>query len=325
MENLYDLIILGGGPGGLAAGLYGARGMMKTLIIEKNMLVGGQISTTSEIENYPGGMIMESGMELTMRMREQASNFGCEFKTDTIYKTDLQSNIKTLTSESGIEYKAKSVIIATGAHPRLVGAHGEKEYTGRGISYCATCDAFFVKGLEVFVIGGGDTAVEEAIYLTKFAKKVNIVHRRNELRAAKSIREKAFKNDKINFIWDSVVEEFKGHPITGLKSIVLKNKKTEELTEYDGNGEPIGVFVLVGNLPNTEIFGDEFKKNNSGYFITDEKSLSPIDTKSGNIVEGVFIVVGDCREKSLYQVITATADGAIAAVNSEKYTEKKFN
>ena len=324
MGNLYDLIILGAGPGGLAAGLYGARGMMKTLIIEKNMLVGGQISTTSEIENYPGGMIIESGMELTMRMREQASNFGCEFITDTISKTDLQSKIKVLTSESGIKYKAKSVIIATGAHPRLVGSNGEKEYTGKGISYCATCDAFFVKGLEVFVIGGGDTAVEEALYLTKFAKKVNVVHRRDQLRAAKSIREKAFKNDKITFIWDSVVEEFKGHPITGLKSIVLKNKKTKKLTEYGGNGEPIGVFVLVGNLPNTEIFGDEFIKNNSGYFITDEKSLSPIDNKTKSIVEGLFIV-GDCREKSLYQVITATADGAIAAVNAEKYIEENFN
>lgn len=324
MENLYDLIIIGGGPGGLAAGLYGARGMMKTLIIEKNMLVGGQISTTSEIENYPGGMVKESGLELTSRIKEQASNFGCEFTTDTITKTDLLSEIKTLTGESGTEYKAKSVIIATGAYPRLVGAPGEKEYTGRGVSYCATCDAFFVKGLEIYVIGGGDTAVEEAIYLTKFAKKVNIVHRRDQLRAAKSIQEKAFKNDKINFIWDTVVEEFKGHPVTGLKSIVLKNKKTGEITEYDGNGEPIGVFVLVGNLPNTDIFGDVFKKNNSGYFITDEKTLSPINEKTGDLVEGVYIV-GDCREKSLYQVITATADGAIAAVNAEKYTEEKFN
>ena len=324
MNNLYDLIILGAGPGGLAAGLYGARGMMKTLVIEKNMLVGGQISTTSEIENYPGGMIQESGMELTNRMKEQATNFGCEFITDTIAKTSLKGEIKTLTSESGIEYKAKSVIIATGAHPRLVGAPGEKEYTGRGVSYCATCDAFFIKGLEVFVIGGGDTAVEEAIYLTKFAKKVNVVHRRDQLRAAKSIQDKAFKNDKINFIWDSVVEEFKGNPITGLKSVVLKNKITGEITEHDGEGKPIGVFVLVGNLPNTEMFGDEFKKNNSGFFMADEKTLSPIDNNSGEIVEGAFIV-GDCREKSLYQVITATADGAIAAVNAEKYTEEKFN
>jgi thioredoxin reductase (NADPH) len=324
MENIFDLIILGAGPGGLAGGLYGARGMMKTLVIEKNMLVGGQISTTSEIENYPGGMIKESGMELTMRMKEQATNFGCEFVTDSIASVDLLGDIKTLVSETGVEYKAKSVIIATGAVPRLVGAPGEKEYTGRGISYCATCDAFFIKGLEVFVIGGGDTAVEEAIYLTKFAKKVNIVHRRDQLRAAKSIQEKAFKNDKINFIWDTVVEEFKGDPIKGLESIVLKNKKTGEITEYNGNGEAIGVFVLVGNLPNTSIFGEEFKKNDSGYFITDEKTLSPISSETGEKIDGVYIV-GDCREKSLYQVITATADGAIAAVNAEKYVEEKFN
>jgi thioredoxin reductase (NADPH) len=324
MEKIYDLIILGGGPGGLAAGLYGARGMMKTLVIEKNMLVGGQIATTSEIENYPGGMILESGMELTMRMKEQATKFGCEFTTDTIVKTNLKSEIKVLTSETGSEYKAKSVILATGAHPRNLEVPGEKEYTGRGVSYCATCDAFFVKDLEVFVIGGGDTAVEESIYLTKFAKKVNIVHRRDQLRAAKSIQEKAFKNEKINFIWDTVVEEFKGHPIKGLESIVLKNKKTGEITEYNGDGKPIGVFVLVGNLPNTEFLGDEFKKNNSGYLIADDKTLNIIDSQSNEVIEGVY-AVGDCREKSLYQVITASADGAIAAVNAEKYIEEKFN
>ena len=324
MEILYDLIILGGGPAGLSAGLYGARGMMKTLVIEKNMLVGGQISTTSEIENYPGGMISESGTELTMRMKNQAANFGCEFKTDTIIKLDLKSKIKTLIGESGIEYKAKSVILATGASPRLAGAPGEKEYTGRGVSYCATCDAFFVRDLEVFVIGGGDTAVEEAIYLTKFAKKVNVVHRRDKLRAAKSIQEKAFKNDKINFIWDTVVEEIKGDPIKGVESIVLKNKVTEEISEYDGGDKPIGIFVLVGNLPNTDLFKENLKTNSSGYLVAEESSLNAYKSSDGEILEGVYIA-GDCREKLLYQVITAAADGAIAAVSSERYVEENFN
>jgi len=324
MENLYDLIILGAGPAGLSAGLYGARGMMKTLVIEKNMLVGGQISTTSEIENYPGGMITESGLELTTRMKKQAVNFGCEFKTDTIVSIDLESKIKTLTNELGVEYKAKSVILATGASPRLAGAPGEKEYTGRGVSYCATCDGFFVRDLEVFVIGGGDTAVEEAIFLTKFAKKVNVVHRRNQLRAAKSIQEKAFKNKKINFIWDTVVEEMKGDPIKGLESIVLKNKITGEITEHNGGDKPIGVFILIGNIPNTELFKDKLMVNPSGFLIADPKTLNVKLSSTGNNLEGVY-AVGDCREKLLYQVITATADGSIAAVVSEKYVEKTFD
>lgn len=324
MENLYDLIILGAGPAGLSAGLYGARGMMKTLVIEKNMLVGGQISTTSEIENYPGGMISESGMEMTMRMKNQAINFGCEFKTDTIVSIDLESKIKTLTNELGIEYKAKSVILATGATPRSTGAPGEKEYTGRGVSYCATCDAFFVRDLEVFVIGGGDTAVEEAIFLTKFAKKVNVVHRRDQLRAAKSIQEKAFKNNKINFIWDTVVEEMKGDPIKGLESIILKNNITGEITEHNGGDKPIGIFVLVGNIPNTELFKDKLIVNPDGFLIADDKTLNVKLLSSGDNLGGVY-VAGDCREKLLYQVITATSDGAIAAVVSEKYVEKTFN
>jgi thioredoxin reductase (NADPH) len=324
MENLYDLIILGAGPAGLSAGLYGARGMMKTLVIEKNMLVGGQISTTSEIENYPGGMISESGMEMTIRMKNQAINFGCEFKTDTIASIDIESKIKTLTNELGIEYKAKSVILATGATPRSTGAPGEKEYTGRGVSYCATCDAFFVRDLEVFVIGGGDTAVEEAIFLTKFAKKVNVVHRRDQLRAAKSIQEKAFKNNKINFIWDTVVEEMKGDPIKGLESIILKNKITGEITEHNGGDKPIGIFVLVGNIPNTELFKDKLMVNPDGFLIADDKTLNVKLLSNGDNLEGVY-VAGDCREKLLYQVITATSDGAIAAVVSEKYVEKTFN
>ena len=324
MKILYDLIILGAGPAGLSAGLYGARGMMKTLIIEKNMLVGGQISTTSEIENYPGGMVTESGTELTMRMKNQAINFGCEFKTDTIVNLDLESKIKTLTGESGLEYKAKSIILATGASPRLAGAPGEKEYTGRGVSYCATCDGFFVRDLEVFVIGGGDTAVEEAIFLTKFAKKVNVVHRRDKLRAAKSIQEKAFKNEKINFLWDTTVEEMKGDPVKGLKSIVLKNKITEKVTEHNGGDKPIGIFVLIGNIPNTELFKDKLIVNPGNFLIADDKTLNVKLLSTGDNLEGVY-VAGDCREKLLYQVITATADGAIAAVVSEKYVEEKFN
>ncbi len=324
MENLYDLIILGGGPAGLSAGLYGARGMMKTLVLEKNMLVGGQISTTSEIENYPGGMIKESGTELTMRMKEQAINFGCEFKIDNIIEVNLKSDIKKILGESGVEYFAKSVVIATGAAPKLIGVLGEKEYTGRGVSYCATCDAFFVKGLEVFVIGGGDTAVEDAIYLSKFAKKVNVVHRRDKLRAAKSIQERAFKNEKINFIWDTLVEEIKGNPIKGLESIVLKNKITGKIFEYGGEDNPIGVFVLIGSIPNTNLFKSLIKTNLKGYLIANEKTLNAIDKESNREIEGVFIA-GDCREKLLYQVITASADGAIASVASEKYIEEKFN
>ncbi|HLR35996.1 MAG TPA: thioredoxin-disulfide reductase [Tissierellales bacterium] len=313
MTEIYDVIIIGAGPAGLSAGLYAARAKLKTLILEKEK-AGGQIVTTAEVANYPGSVENASGPSLVGRMVDQAKEFGAEMVTDTVIDINLDDKIKVIKCEKE-EYKAKTVIVATGAEPRLIGCPGEKEFTGRGVSYCATCDADFFTDLEVFVMGGGDTAVEEAIYLTKFARKVTIIHRRDELRAAKSIQEKAFANDKIDFLWDSVIDEIKGEGI--VSSIVVKNTKTEEKKEIfaDENDGTFGIFVFIGYLPNTELFEGKLELEN-GYIKTDDDMNTEIP--------GVF-AAGDVRVKSLRQVITATADGAIAAVQSERYINNAFN
>lgn len=309
---VYDVIIIGGGPAGLSAGLYAARARLNTLIIEKEG-AGGQIATTDEVANYPGSIAGATGPLLTARMVEQAEEFGAVRVSDEIREVDFSDKVKVLKGDKG-EYKAKSIIIATGAVPRPMGVPGEKELTGRGVSYCATCDAPFFEELEIFVIGGGDSAVEEAIYLTKYARKVTIVHRRDELRAAKSIQEKAFKNEKMSFMWDTVVEEVKGKGI--LESIVFKNVKTGELNEVfpDEEDGAFGIFVFVGYLPATKLFDGLIDMEN-GYIKTDDNMKTKVD--------GVF-AAGDNRVKSLRQVVTATADGAIAAVQAEKYIDDNF-
>ncbi|MBU5675431.1 thioredoxin-disulfide reductase [Alkaliphilus sp. MSJ-5] len=313
MENIYDVIIIGGGPAGLSAGLYAARGKMSTLILEKEK-AGGQIVSTEEVANYPGSMQNATGPILIDRMVEQCNEFGAKFEKDTIKDIKVDESIKVLVGEKAT-YKAKSIIIASGANPRPIGAPGERELTGKGVSYCATCDADFFTDLEVFVIGGGDSAVEEAIFLTKFARKVTIVHRRDELRAAKSIQDKAFNNAKIDFIWDSTVTEIKGDGI--VESVVFKNLKTGETTEYTANEDDgtFGIFVFVGYIPATEIFKGIINMDEVGYIITDDNMKTN--------VPGVF-AAGDCRVKSLRQVITAAADGAIAAIQAEKYIENEL-
>ena len=314
VDNLYDVVIIGCGPAGLAAGLYSARAKMTTLILEKGK-TGGQIVTTNEVANYPGSINEATGPSLVARMVEQAEEFGVERRVDEVVSVDFSDRIKVVKGEKE-EYRAKAIIIATGATPRKLGVPGEIELTGKGVSYCATCDADFFTDLEIFVIGGGDSAIEEAIYLTKFARQVTVVHRRDELRAAKSIQEKAFKNEKIKWVWSSVVEEIKGEGI--VEAIVLRNRETGELTEYKAHEDEgtFGVFPFVGYLPLSDIFMDIVDMDNRGYIITDE------DMKTN--VEGIF-AAGDIRQKSLRQVITAAADGAIAAVQAEKYIENAFH
>ncbi len=314
MQNIYDVIIIGCGPAGLSAGLYSARAKMKTLILEKGK-TGGQIVTTNEVANYPGSIKDATGPSLTARMVEQAEEFGAERKIDSVISVDLNEKIKVVKCERG-EYKAKTVIIATGATPKKLGVPGEVELTGKGVSYCATCDADFFTDLEVFVIGGGDSAVEEAIYLTKFARKVTVVHRRDSLRAAKSIQDKAFKNDKIEWVWNSEVHEIKGDGI--IEAMVLKNRETGELTEYKAHEDDgtFGIFPFIGYLPLSDIFKDIIDMDNGGYIITDS------DMKTN--LNGVF-AAGDIRQKSLRQVVTAVSDGAIAAVQAEKYIESTFD
>ncbi|MCC5910281.1 MAG: thioredoxin-disulfide reductase [Clostridiaceae bacterium] len=313
MEKIYDVVIIGAGPAGLSAGLYAARGKMSTLILEKDK-TGGQISTTNEVANYPGSIENATGPSLVARMVEQCKEFGAEMKKDTIKEVQVEGKIKVLVGEKET-YKAKTIIMAGGASPRLMDVPGEKKLTGKGVSYCATCDADFFTDFEVFVIGGGDSAVEEAIHLTKFARKVTVVHRRDELRAAKSIQEKAFKNEKIEFIWDTVVEEVKGDGL--VESVVFKNVKSGELHEYHADEEDgtFGIFVFVGYLPQTELFKEILDMDKAGYLITD-------DNMNTNVA-GVF-AAGDCRVKSLRQVVTAVADGAIAAIQAEKYIANVF-
>ncbi|MGL6199013.1 MAG: thioredoxin-disulfide reductase [Lachnospiraceae bacterium] len=308
MSKIYDVIILGAGPAGLAAGLYAGRSRLSTLIIEKGQ-DGGQIAITDEIENYPGQIAEgESGASLVGRMTQQAEKFGAERVTDVVNSVDLSGDIKKVISAKA-EYQGKTVISATGAFPRPIGCKGEKEFMGKGVSYCATCDANFFEDFEVFVVGGGDAAVEEALYLTKFARKVTIIHRRDELRAAKSIQEKAFANPKVEFFWDSVVEELHGDEI--LSGMTVKNVKTGEtrLVEADEEDGMFGVFGFIGMVPNSSLYEGVLEMEN-GYIKTDENMKTNIP--------GVF-AAGDIRVKTLRQVVTAAADGAIAAVQAEKY------
>ena len=308
MNNIYDVVILGAGPAGLAAGLYAGRSCLKTLIIEKGQ-DGGQIAITDEIENYPGQIVEgESGPSLIARMSEQAKKFGAERVSDVIKSVELEGKVKKLVGAKG-EYYGKTVVLATGAFPRPIGCKNEGKFVGKGISFCATCDANFFEDFEVFVVGGGDSAVEEAMYLTKFARKVSIIHRRDELRAAKSIQEKAFKNPKMNFIWDTVVDEVDGDEL--LNKMVLKNVKTGELTTYEADEEDglFGLFGFIGMIPNSTLFEGQIEMDH-GYIKTDDNMHTNI--------EGVY-AAGDIRVKSLRQVVTAAADGAIAAMQAEKY------
>lgn len=302
MSQIYDTIIIGGGPAGLAAGLYGGRARMKTLLIERAKF-GGQAATTSELENYPGS-IEDETPQLIGRMKEQAERFGTEIVKDDIVDVELEGDIKVLQGRN-TEYKAKTVIIATGANPRLAGFKNESELRGKGVSYCATCDADFFTELDVAVIGGGDSALDEALYLTKFAETVTVIHRRDEFRGNKAVQERVFANDKIKVIWDTIPEEaIDDDGILG--GLNLKNKVTGEKSFLDVQG----CFVFVGYNPNSELFKGKVEMTERGDIITKENMATNIP--------GVF-AAGDVREKTLRQVITATADGAVAATQAEHY------
>ena len=306
---MYDVIIIGAGPAGLSAGLYCGRSRLNTLIIEKAS-DGGQIAITDEIENYPGGLSneesTESGSDLIARMTRQVAQFGAERVSATVTKVELEDKIKKVHTHDGV-YEAKAVIVANGAHPRLIGCPGEKEFTGRGVSYCATCDASFFEDFEVYVVGGGDTAVEEAMYISKFARKVTVIHRRDELRATESIRERALNNEKVHFMWNSVVTKLDGDGL--LSRMTVKDTKTgeERVVEADPEDGLFGVFVFIGYLPNSELYKDRLEMED-GYILGDERMRTN--------VKGVY-VAGDIRKKPFRQVVTATSDGAIAAMQLE--------
>lgn len=303
MEQLnFDTIILGGGPAGLSAAIYASRGAVSTAIVDLNML-GGQPSNYLELENYPGFQVI-GGYDLMEKFEEHADKFGVKkFPMQEIQTVDLKS--KTIITNE-YEFRAKTIIIATGAQPMKLGVPGEKEFVGRGVSYCAVCDGAFYKNKVVAVVGGGNAAVEEAMYLTKFADKVYVIHRRNELRADKIVQERAFKNDKIEFIWDSVVKEIKGDNL--VNTAVLENVKTKEISNLSVNG----VFPYIGMTPNVENISGQLQQDARGFIVTDETMATS--------VEGVF-AIGDVRTTPLRQVITAAADGAIGAVYAVKYLE----
>jgi thioredoxin reductase (NADPH) len=307
INKIYDVIIVGGGPAGLSAAIYAGRANLSVVVIEKEG-EGGQIATASSVENYPGGLAGEDGAVLATRMAEQCRSFGAEIVYANVKEYELEGDIKTLRAY-GKEFRGRAVIIATGSAPARLGVVGEEEFTGRGVSYCATCDGPFFKGVEIFVAGGGDSAVEEAMYLTRFAKKVTVIHRRDSLRAAKSIQDKAMANEKIEFMLDTVVKELKGSGLLG--TIITENVKTGEVKELHATGETgmTGLFVFVGMKPSTDMFEGIIKLEN-GYILTDEDMRTNLS--------GVF-AAGDVRKKSLRQVITAAADGAIAAASADKW------
>lgn len=312
MSMVYDLVVIGAGPGGLSAGLYGARAKMNTLIIEKDR-TGGQIATTDEVANYPGSIQNATGPSLIARMVEQCDEFGAKRVKDTIEEVEFDGKIKVLKGKNE-EYRAKAVVIATGATPRKLNVPGEKELTGKGVTYCATCDGAFFTDLEVFVVGGGDSACEEAMFLTKFARKVTILSRDPELTAAKSIQAKVLSHDKIEVKWNVEITELKGDGI--LESMTLKNRETGELTEFEADEEDgtFGVFIFVGFAPQTKLFEGKIEMDR-GYI--------PTSANMETNVEGVY-AAGDCRVKVLRQVVTACGDGATATVMAEKYIENNF-
>lgn len=310
MANSYDLIVIGAGPGGLAAGIYASRSKLNTLVIEKGV-VGGQAATTEEMENYPGFYLGVTGPQLTGHMHKHAEHFGCNFLKDEVIDLDLTGYEKVVVTKNG-RYTAKAVVIATGAEPRFLGVKGEKELKGKGVSYCATCDADFYEDLDVVVLGNGDAAIEEAIYLTRFAAKVTIIviHDEGVMDATKVIQERAYKNDKIEFIWNSTLEEIKGDGI--VENVAIKNIKTGKVTDLETNG----VFIFVGTVPRTELIKGKVELDQRGYIPANELMETTVD--------GVY-AVGDVRTKYLRQVVTAAADGAIAAVAAEKYMQEEEN
>lgn len=305
---MYDIIIIGGGPAGLSAGLYAARSKKKTLIIEKG-IEGGQIVETTNVENYPG-IDSIAGVELGKKMAEQAKRFGAKIVMDEVVDIEPEGEVKKIKGYIDT-YEAKAIIIATGASPREIGAPGEEEYRGRGVSYCSTCDAAFYEGETVYVVGGGDSAIQEALFITNFAKKVYIIHRRDELRATKALQEKAFNNEKIDFIWNSTVKEIKGDKI--VTEMILKDTKTGEERSIKSD-EPFGIFVFIGYTPKTEMFKGKIEITEDGYIKTDAEMRTN--------VKGVF-AAGDIRKKSVRQVINAAGEGAVAAMNAQKYIDEE--
>jgi len=305
-EKKYDIVIVGGGPGGLTAGLYGARAQRKTVVIEKG-LPGGQIANTEDVEDYPGFERI-SGSELAMKMTEHAKKFGLEMVSDEVEEVFVDGDDRVAKCSSGDSYRAKAIILSTGGSPVKLGVPGELEYAGKGVSYCAICDGAFFRGQVIAVVGGGDAAVEEGTFLTKFASKVYIIHRRDQLRAQRIIQKRAFANEKIEFIWDTVVEAISGSD-RQVTSLSLKNVKTGEKSTLEVGA----VFPFLGFRPNSNITREALRKDQGGYIITDYRMETSI--------KGIF-ACGDVRSQLVRQITNAVGDATTAAVAAEKHIEE---
>lgn len=299
--KIYDLVILGAGPAGLTAAIYGGRANLSTLVLEQ-MVSGGEIATTDQLENYPGFPQGISGAEFGQLLEQQAVRFGAEIISGAIDEVDAGGDVKRVSTSRG-DYYSRAMVVATGTSPRLLGVPGEEKYRGKGISFCATCDGFFFRDKKVAVIGGGDSAVKEALYLTRFAREVVLIHRRDELRAVSALQKQILGHPQVTFLWDTVVEEFKGDQ--NITALVIKNVKDSTTAELPVDG----VFLYVGRIPNTS-FLKGVEKDPQGYIITSEE----METS----VPGLF-AAGDVRRKFLRQVITAAADGAVAAMMAVRY------
>lgn len=305
-NKVYDLIIIGSGPAGYSAALYAGRAHLDTLMVTGNEL-GGQVATTSEVDNYPAFPDGISGAELVERMQKHAERFGAKVELDLITAVELGSRPFTLTGYNG-QYRSRALIIATGASPRKLRVPGEQEFTGRGVSYCGTCDGWFFQDKEVMVVGGGDSALEEALFLTKYASKVTIIHRRDELRAGPTLQRRARENSKIQFVWDSVVEQIEGD--TAVRSVSLRNVRTGETREVKIDG----VFIFIGHIPNTRLFLDQLDTDDQGYLKTDRQLRSSLD--------GVW-VAGEAGDPYFRQVITSAGMGAAAAIEAQRWLDSQ--
>ena len=301
------IVIIGSGPAGMTAALYAGRSNLEPVVIA-GMVIGGQISITAEVENYIGFPEGTTGPELVEKMQKHAEHFGARFVYDEVTEVDFSKGSPFYVKTHGEEYLADSVIITAGASARLLEVPGEKELTGRGVSYCATCDGFFFRGKEVVVVGGGDSALEEGIFLTKFANTVTIIHRRDELRAGNFLQERARANPKIKFIWDTVVEEING--TDAVESITLRNRKTEEVSEMKVDG----VFIFIGHYPNSQFLVGQVELDEQNFIITDELMRTS--------VPGVF-AAGEIQDPIYKQIATSVGQGTAAAMQAEKWLSER--
>jgi thioredoxin reductase (NADPH) len=304
-EKVEKVIIIGGGPAGFTAGLYTARAQLNPVLFTGND-IGGQVALTYEIENYPGFPEGLSGTDLAERFQKQAEKFGTRVEYDHVLELDLSQHPFSLRTQFEKEYKAEAIILAMGATPRKLQVPGEAELTGRGVSYCATCDGFFFKDKEVVVVGGGDSALEEGIFLTRFASKVTIIHRRDQLRASKILQKRAFENDRIEFVWDSVVTSINAGENGAVASVTLKNVKTGEISDFRTDG----VFIFIGHIPNSQIVAGQLAMEEDGYVKTNRFGHTSIP--------GVF-AAGEIQDHRFKQVSTSVGQGAMAAMEAEKF------